>query len=738
MTAPWHKRHSVQALLGLAAILMVGVAVLDDYGASADVWIQHDIATSNFAFISGQADSLPQRDVDRYYGVAFELPLLLVERLLGLEDSHDILLSRHLLTHLFFLAGALCCSLLTYRIFNNRLLALLALLLFVLHPRLYAHSFFNSKDLPFLSMFMICLYLTHWAFKRDGLRPFLMLGCAVGILINLRIMGIMLLPMVLAMRALDLLQAPSEARKHVAATGVAFATACLCTLYAVSPYLWANPLELLAALQELSRHPVNPSEMFQGNWVSADSLPPHFIPTWIAVSTPPATLLLAAVGLLATCGQGLARPMQALNNTELRFGLFLAACLALPLAAVALAKAHMYDAWRQMFFVYAPMCLLAAAGLHWIGAAMRKLRSPWRTAGYALVGMGMAVTAAEMVRMHPHQQAYFNLLVDRRTPERLRTQYLMDSWNVSCREGLEHLLARHPQTPIRVRYKIATNMARLSLSKEDRERLILVWGGGDFRIKCGRMLQKAGAAFSDDAVFSRKLYNSTIVRVTVQAKATSDFQAIRELTAGGSIGVMLFGPPRAGVTRHTWDFHLPGRAVLETLSPLKPARNGGALNAVDFIVTDVREPGLASLTPQNRRFFLYSRAEYLGQHDFFLGDLMAQSDFEVYRKDGALIYFKQPCSIADTAPRFLLHILPENLDDLPMQRRQYGFDNLDFAFSPEGRHFWLGGDQGCMVRVNLPSYGIAGVRTGQFDHQGRIWQADFPLQQPQPAPPKAA
>ena len=510
---PWYKQYLLQALLLLTAILIVGVTVLDDYGVGWDAGHQWRSATRTLAFISGQADSLP-KDHDQYYGMVFELPLLLVDRILGLEDLRNMMLSRHLLTHLFFLAAALCCSLLTYRIFNNRLLALLALLLFVLHPRLYAHSFFNSKDLPFLSMFMISLYLTHRAFQKDGLWAFIMLGCAVGILINLRIMGIMLLPMVLTMRALDLLQAPREERKHVVATGVVFAMACGCTLYAVSPYLWANPLELLEALQVLSRHPTNPSEMFQGNSVSAHNLPPHFIPTWIAISTPPATLLLTAVGLMATCGQGLAQPMRALHNTELRFRLLLVACLALPLVAVALAKPHMYDAWRQMFFVYAPMCLLAITGLHWIGAAMRKLPGSWRTASYALAAVGMAVTAAEMVRMHPHQQAYFNFLVDRRTPERLRTQYEMVLWRITaCREGLGYLLTRYPQTTVRVLFDTAVNMGRDTFSKEERERLIIVPEGEDFRIICGKMLRWENTTASDEVVFVRKLYNNTIVKV---------------------------------------------------------------------------------------------------------------------------------------------------------------------------------------------------------------------------------
>ena len=41
---------------------------------------------------------------------------------------------------------------------HSAIIALLAMPLFPLHPRLYAHSFFNAKDPTFLSVFMIALY----------------------------------------------------------------------------------------------------------------------------------------------------------------------------------------------------------------------------------------------------------------------------------------------------------------------------------------------------------------------------------------------------------------------------------------------------------------------------------------------------------------------------------------------------------------------------------------------------
>ena len=195
-------RHS--AIVALALFAVVGAAVFDDYGVAIDEHWQRDIGIASFDYILGDADALlDEDDHNRYYGVAFELPLIAVERVLGLEDSRSIYLSRRLIAHAFFLAGGFFAWLLAYRLFGSRLVALFAMLIFLLHPRLYAHSFFNTKDLPFLSMFAIALYLTHRAFRRDTVWAFALCGAGVGFLANIRIMGAFLIPAVLGMLALD-------------------------------------------------------------------------------------------------------------------------------------------------------------------------------------------------------------------------------------------------------------------------------------------------------------------------------------------------------------------------------------------------------------------------------------------------------------------------------------------------------------------------------------------------------
>ena len=194
--------------LGICVLFaLVAVVVVDDYGVAWDELVQRDIAAANARYIAGDEHAL-FTGLNRYYGMAFELPLLWAEYVLGLDDIRSVLLARHLLTHLFYLAGGFFASLLVWRLFGSKWLALLALLLFLLHPRMYAHSFFNSKDLPALSMFMIALYLTHRAWRKDTLGAFALCGVGAGLLLDLRLAGVMLFPAVLALRALDLITSP--------------------------------------------------------------------------------------------------------------------------------------------------------------------------------------------------------------------------------------------------------------------------------------------------------------------------------------------------------------------------------------------------------------------------------------------------------------------------------------------------------------------------------------------------
>ena len=371
----------------LAVFAAVGVAVLGDYGM-ADGWLQRRMAVAAVDYVFGDG-ALLIGDHDLYYGVSFEAPLLLAERLLGLTDSRAVLLLRHLLTHLFFLTGGLFCWLLALRLCGDRRLALFALLLYLLHPRLYAHSFFNSKDIPFLAMFMIALWLVERAFRRDTAAAFALCGAAVGVLVDLRVMGVALFAAVPGLRALDLLQAQGGAgRRRALATGAAFVLAAAGTRYAVAPWLWSDPSAVVDAFATLARHPSHGITFFQGEEVRWPFIPPHYLPVWMAVTTPPAVLLPALAGAVAVAWRGASRPRDVLRNTGLRFEWLLLACLTLPPAAVVALNSNLGRRRRRDGAAGPPAAgargaVVASAGLAPRHVARRRLVHRAVVAGHA-------------------------------------------------------------------------------------------------------------------------------------------------------------------------------------------------------------------------------------------------------------------------------------------------------------------------------------------------------------------
>ena len=655
------------ALAVCALFALAGVIVLDDYGVSWDELFQRATATAHLSYILGDQDALHSNH-NRYYGIAFELPLLLAERALGLDDSRNYLLARHLLSHLFFLAGGFFAALLIYRLFGSKWLALFALLLFLLHPRLYAHSFFNSKDIPALSMLLIALYLTHRAFRRDTIGAFLLAGVGVALAMNLRIMGAMLFPAALALRGCDLWYAAKDkdgaGRRRVLLTAGAFLLAGAATLYATMPYLWNNLLALPDAFATLSRHTNHSFQLFQGELVHASELPARYLPTWIAITTPPGVLLLSLAGAAAVCGPSLLRPGAALRSARLRFGLLLAGCFTLPLLAVIALDAHMYDGWRQMYLLYAPLCLLAPFGLYYVAAAAAaagRLRRP-RFGGaaggivrraapagvFGLAAAGLAGVVIAMMQLHPHQQVYFNFLVDRNTPEHLRRQYDLEYWGTVNRQALEYLLAEYPDTNIYAwSYDQSANRNRKILLAAERQRIILNDAArADFYISIDREHVFTGqlrGAVIRPVVHRGRVYNNTIYTVEATDSSVMDDAAIAAL-------------------RKAWAATVSGA----------PA---------------------------------------------------ARAPFDLYLDGNNLTYVREPCRRADTAAKFFLHIIPANAAELPGWRRQYGFDNRDFHFDWYGVRF----DGKCLVTVDLPGYAVAGIRTGQYTGgPGEIWSVELP------------
>ena len=104
----------------------------------------------------------------------------------------------------------------------------------------------------------------------------------------------------------------------------------------------------------------------------------------------------------------------------------------------------------------------------------------------------------------------------------------------------------------------------------------------------------------------------------------------------------------------------------------------------------------------------------------------ARSAFNLYLAGGDLTYVKESCRQEDTEHPIFLHIAPERAEDLPRGRRARGFNAIPVDFYSNGGALF---DGKCVMRVALPDYPVAAVRTGQRNPQGGadLWSASVRL-----------
>lgn len=433
-------------ILLLILTFIIGLLNYDKYGIAWDEEIQREMGIVSYNYVFSDSKVLTDY-VCRSYGVAFELPLVIIEKAIGIQDSRDIYLLRHLLTHLFFLIGAFFGFLLIDFLYKNKLLASFGFLLIILNPILYAHSFFNTKDIPSAAMFLICFYLIAIAFSKQKIRYFLLLGVGIGLLINIRIMGVLLFCCILFFLLLDFFikkEDKIDNKKRIKLL-LAFIIATILTLYVSWPFLWEKPISnFIFAFENMSKFPWSSSLLYYGKFVLATKLGWEYIPVWFGITTPIYYIIAGFVGVFILVFNFVKTPFAFLSNTKNRNNLYFLICFFVPVIAVIVLKSVVYDGWRHLYFIYPSFVLLAIYGINFM------LHTKFKKVVISITVIFFCYIGYFMIENNPFQNVYFNELVDNKSPERIRKKFELDYWGTSYKQSLEYILKEDNSPKINV------------------------------------------------------------------------------------------------------------------------------------------------------------------------------------------------------------------------------------------------------------------------------------------------
>lgn len=457
----FHTKHLIP--FGFFSLFFVlGWSVLPDYGVSWDEFLQrrygqlaydHVVRTLGLDWSLFFPDYQMESAAGRQYPVIFSLTAAALEQLFQMdpEDLHAQFRLRHRMIFVLFWLATIGF----YKILQERfsllnppekagayLYPLLGTLLFILTPRIFAHAFFNPKDIVLLSFYIISLYTLLRFLKNPSVINGLFHGLTCALVVNVRTPGLIVPALTLGFTLLHILNELFKGDKKswkpflggIGIFGISF------TVFGIAffPYLW-NEFSARAteSFQLMSQFPKDMGTLVFGQFVKTTPPPFYYPYAWMGITLPLLNLFLILTGifrLLKNTFKNL-QGLQLWNGPGQFYDLIFAAFFLGPLLAVWFFQSTLYDGWRHLYFIYPPALLL---GLVPLLQVLMKGKGTIRIIMLIVICLSCLHTTYRMIRLHPHQQVYFNELAGANKMERFE----MDYWGVAYKQAFEEIVRR--------------------------------------------------------------------------------------------------------------------------------------------------------------------------------------------------------------------------------------------------------------------------------------------------------
>lgn len=440
----YHKKfYSLLVIVFFLGVLVVGLLSYSDYGISWDEPLQRNLGVHTYNFVH-HGDRKLLKHTDKYYGQAFEYILVVGEKFLGPSTLVEVYCFRHLANFLFFYISLIFLYKALVLLFKNKLISLFGTAFMLFSPRIFAHSFYNSKDIVFMSSLTISFYFVIRFLGKNSYFNAILAGIFLGGATATRIMGIMFYFLLLGVLGVSILFSDLRSKgKFVSLLRFSsvVTTAFLVTVIVLWPALWNAPISgLREAFETMASYEQKTSTVYFGNGVSSFEVPWHYTLVWLFITTPLLYSFFFVVGGVSEMVKVLKfRSLKESIKPELLYflGWFFG-----PLIAVVVYKSTLYNGWRQMFFIYPAFIILGLYGFEYL------VKTRFSFIVLFLTLLQLLLIGFYLVKEHPHQYVYFNFFARRylHAPD----NFELDYWGSSTRQAYESLEALFPDTSFKV------------------------------------------------------------------------------------------------------------------------------------------------------------------------------------------------------------------------------------------------------------------------------------------------
>ena len=490
------SNKNILAFVLFSSIFLFGIFLFQDYGISSDEIFHRNNGSFYYKYvqsffygpnssITNNAEKLISESINAggsLLGVPSVQPVIFdvfaeffIEKL-NIKSSKHIYQFRHLLNFILYFVGLYFFYKLIARRYKSYIYALIGVLFLFLSPRFFAESFYNSKDIFFLSLTIVNMYTGIAFIKNPNFKNTFAFSLSSALAIDTRITGAISIFIILFIFFLKSLRNNEFLKTNLKSINY-FLLLTFFFIIVFWPYSWHDPINnLLFGFSELLSANFAITSLYLGEFILSQNASWHYPFVWICITTPIIVILFFLFGLFFLIKRIITRLIAVDDNLNdiwrgenEMIDIYFLLMILLPIFLF-INKDVAYDGWRLLYFIYPAIIMIALFGIYYLNLYFKS--KLFKVAIYLAIILNLTYLAFWNYKFHPHQYVYFNFLFK----DKFHNNFEKDYWGLSNSQSLNYIINNNTQYPIKIATKSFSLLetSLFMLNDEDKNKISIV------------------------------------------------------------------------------------------------------------------------------------------------------------------------------------------------------------------------------------------------------------------------
>jgi len=463
-----NKNKQVFVYLIFLAIFALGISVYKDYGLNIDDewykangefyydYIKLIFSGHNTTYLNDIETLSTQMvgfSIPYMNPVLFEVPQIFLSNLLGFNTTKETYEFGHFLNFLIFFISLIFFYKLISKKFNSISFGLFASVALFTTPRIFAESFYNSRDIFFLSLFIFFLYSSYEFMLKRSSKTIFYISLTSSFLIYAKVIGFVPVFLFFIFYCLNFTKSNPFKRNDLYELMIIFVLIVL-FIYILWPYLWTDPISnfVFAFQRMVSDH----NSLYLLNYYFGESIPStntpwHYRIVWFLITTPIYILIFFTIGFCILIYQ-IINSLLLLENNESKlwknnnqmFNFYLLVVFISVVFSAIKFNPSQFGAWRHLYFLY-PIVII----FFFVGIDSIKFIFKYKILNFIfLIGIlsNLFFLSYWNYQNHPHQYVFFNYF----SKNYAKNNFDLDYWGVSNIHSIRYILKNDGVNKVKV------------------------------------------------------------------------------------------------------------------------------------------------------------------------------------------------------------------------------------------------------------------------------------------------